>query len=79
MNTRTKTKAIPQVQFFKELQLSTNYVPTRQVWRWRVRAANGLIITTSGEAFKTFYNARRSFQNVRRVLRAPKIKFSKVL
>ena len=33
-------------------------------WRWRVRAGNGRIISTSGEAFAKKGNAKRAAQRV---------------
>jgi len=39
-------------------------------WRWRVRAANGKIVATSGENFASRRNARRAWSALSRALRA---------
>ena len=41
------------------------YQDVAKKWRWRLKAANGAKIATSGESFASKYNAKRAAQNVK--------------
>lgn len=46
----------PKFELFKD---------TANNWRWRLKAANGAKIATSGESFSSKYSAKRAAQNVK--------------
>lgn len=37
-------------------------------WRWRLRAANGRIVSTSGESFLTWWGARRAARTAKQTM-----------
>lgn len=52
--------------------MSVEFWESGDGWRWRVRARNGRLIATSGEAFHTKSNATRSWSRFAQLMAAPK-------
>lgn len=57
-------------ELFQEGENASNMQMHLGAWRWRVRAKNGKLVCTSGEAFDSKSNAKRAWKKFEQQVRA---------